>query len=53
MPRAGPLQRVDHDGLGRVILMALATVYIISPLDFIPDFLPVLGQLKCVRSRRR
>jgi|KBSSwiStaDraftv2_1062776.scaffolds.fasta_scaffold343354_2 uncharacterized membrane protein YkvA (DUF1232 family) len=26
-----------YDGLGRVVLMALASVYILSPLDFIPE----------------
>ena len=26
-----------YDGLGRIVLMAVATVYILSPLDFIPE----------------
>lgn len=26
-----------YDGLGRVVLMAAATVYLVSPLDFIPE----------------
>ncbi len=26
-----------YDGLGRIFLMAIATVYIISPIDFLPE----------------
>jgi Protein of unknown function (DUF1232) len=26
-----------YDGLGRVLLMGLATLYIVSPLDFVPE----------------
>src|SRR5512138_1761943 len=26
-----------YDGLGRVVLMGLATLYIVSPLDFVPE----------------
>jgi uncharacterized membrane protein YkvA (DUF1232 family) len=26
-----------YDGLGRILLMGLATIYVISPLDFIPE----------------
>jgi uncharacterized membrane protein YkvA (DUF1232 family) len=29
----------------KVLLPVLAVVYTVSPLDFVPDFLPVLGQL--------
>lgn len=28
-----------------VIVIVLTLVYVVSPIDFIPDFLPVVGQL--------
>lgn len=30
-------------GMGKLVVVALCAIYIISPLDFIPDVIPVLG----------
>jgi uncharacterized membrane protein YkvA (DUF1232 family) len=30
-------------GAGKFVVMALCAAYIIFPLDFIPDFIPILG----------
>lgn len=30
---------------GHLIGMGLGVMYVVSPLDFIPDFIPVLGQV--------
>ncbi|WP_405578564.1 YkvA family protein [Streptomyces sp. NBC_01190] len=42
----GSVLRRDYPGLSRgklLLLGLLAAVYIVSPLDAIPDFIPVLG----------
>jgi len=39
------LLREPHVGLLRKAVPVLAVVYVISPLDFVPDFIPVLGEL--------
>jgi uncharacterized membrane protein YkvA (DUF1232 family) len=31
--------RREYDGLGRLLLMAIVTIYLVSPLDFIADAL--------------
>jgi uncharacterized membrane protein YkvA (DUF1232 family) len=33
------------EGIGYLILSVLAALYIISPIDLLPDFIPVIGQL--------
>lgn len=30
-------------GIGRIIIILLAVLYIVSPIDLIPDFIPVIG----------
>jgi uncharacterized membrane protein YkvA (DUF1232 family) len=42
----GSVLRRDYPGLSRgklLVFAALAVVYIVSPVDAIPDFIPVLG----------
>jgi uncharacterized membrane protein YkvA (DUF1232 family) len=39
------LLREPHVGLLRKAVPVLAVAYLISPLDFVPDFIPVLGEL--------
>jgi uncharacterized membrane protein YkvA (DUF1232 family) len=31
------------DRLVGIILIVLAVIYVLSPVDFVPDFIPVLG----------
>ena len=32
-----------YDGKARLVAMSLATAYIVSPIDLIPDFVPFIG----------
>jgi uncharacterized membrane protein YkvA (DUF1232 family) len=34
---------VQTGGMGKIILFFLSILYIVSPIDFIPDFLPGIG----------
>ena len=34
---------VKTGGMGKIILFFLAILYIASPIDFIPDFIPGIG----------
>ena len=34
---------VKTGGMGKIILFLLAILYIVSPIDFIPDFIPGIG----------
>jgi uncharacterized membrane protein YkvA (DUF1232 family) len=40
---AGAQDRVYRTGKGKIIAMIIAVVYIVSPVDFIPDFLLPVG----------
>jgi len=35
----------DTEGNSWLVLFILAVVYILSPIDFIPDFIPIIGLL--------
>lgn len=39
----GASKRKSGVGMGKLVVVALCAIYIISPLDFIPDVIPVLG----------
>lgn len=43
-PVATPPQRRPHNG-AETILMIIAILYIVSPVDALPDVLPVIGQV--------
>ena len=46
LPRMfGQTFRGAYDGSLRLVLMAVAVVYIVSPIDFIPDFILGFGQI--------
>jgi hypothetical protein len=40
---AGAQDRVYRTGKGKIIAMIIAVVYIVSPIDFVPDFLLPVG----------
>ena len=40
---AGAQDRVYRTSKGKIIAMIIAVVYIVSPIDFIPDFLLPVG----------
>lgn len=35
----------DTEGNSWLVLFILAVIYILSPIDFIPDFIPIIGLL--------
>ena len=41
----GIISSKDAEGNSWLVLFILAVVYILSPIDFIPDFIPIIGLL--------